>query len=252
MWLRRAGGGLAIDLTIFGGGGVRGYPATSPGRARHARLLAAHHAADSAFAGRRVRSGLPQRPRWRACRRGCAASARGGRCWRARASCRAGVAGAPPGRLRGARCDAHTPGRGAGGGNARRGDHAPVSIRHRGVGTLRHANPNANPNLNPNPNPSPSPSPSPSQVRCGTRWPYVLFSASPSGNDDYAATVASALAYWDKDAPGGRFVFTSSAGVCAEQDGGVVTETSPAVLTRTSRGLPTACTGSRVPAVLEA
>ena len=108
------------------------------------------------------------------------------------------------------------------------------------------------PNPNLNPNPSPSPSPSPSQVRCGTRWPYVLFSASPSGNDDYAATVASALAYWDKDAPGGRFVFTSSAGVCAEQDGGVVTETSPAVLTRTSRGLPTACTGSRVPAVLEA
>jgi len=64
-------------------------------------------------------------------------------------------------------------------------------------------------------------------VRCGTRWPYVLFSASPSGNDDYAGAVASALEYWDRDAPGGRFVFTSSAGVCAEQDGGVVTETSP-------------------------
>jgi len=64
-------------------------------------------------------------------------------------------------------------------------------------------------------------------VRCGTRWPYVLFSASPSGNDDYATAVASALEYWDKDAPGGRFVFTSSAGVCAEQDGGVVTEMSP-------------------------
>ena len=64
-------------------------------------------------------------------------------------------------------------------------------------------------------------------MRCGTRWPYVLFSASPSGNDDYAGAVASALEYWDRDAPGGRFVFTSSAGVCAEQDGGVVTETSP-------------------------
>ena len=66
-------------------------------------------------------------------------------------------------------------------------------------------------------------------VRCGQRWPYVLFSASPSGNDDYAATVASALDYWDKGAPGARFVFTSSAGVCAEQDGGVVTEMSPAM-----------------------
>tara|TARA_B100000795_G_scaffold233482_1_gene192245 strand:- start:206 stop:406 length:201 start_codon:yes stop_codon:yes gene_type:complete len=66
-------------------------------------------------------------------------------------------------------------------------------------------------------------------VRCGTRWPYVLFSASPSGNDDYAATVARALEYWDRDAPGGRFVFTSSAGVCAEQNGGVVTEMSPAM-----------------------
>jgi nucleoside-diphosphate-sugar epimerase len=64
-------------------------------------------------------------------------------------------------------------------------------------------------------------------VRCGTRWPYVLFSASPRGNDDYAATVANALNYWDKDAPGARFVFTSSAGVYAEDGGGVVTEASP-------------------------
>ena len=64
-------------------------------------------------------------------------------------------------------------------------------------------------------------------VRCGQRWPYVLFSASPGGNDDYAAAVASALNYWDKKAPGARFVFTSSAGVLAEQDGGIVTETSP-------------------------
>lgn len=64
-------------------------------------------------------------------------------------------------------------------------------------------------------------------VRCGTRWPVVLFSASPSGNDDYVAAVVSALDYWDRDAPGARFVFTSSAGVYAEQDGGTVTETSP-------------------------
>jgi len=64
-------------------------------------------------------------------------------------------------------------------------------------------------------------------VRCGRRWPYVLFSASPGGNDDYVAAVTSALDYWDDKAPGARFVFTSSAGVYAEQDGGVVTETSP-------------------------
>ena len=64
-------------------------------------------------------------------------------------------------------------------------------------------------------------------ARCGRRWPYVLFSASPSGNDDYVGAVQSALEYWDKKAPGGRFVFTSSAGVYAEQDGGVVNEDSP-------------------------
>eukprot|EP00964_Phaeocystis_antarctica_P056183 scaffold33120_cov31-Phaeocystis_antarctica.AAC.1 len=59
-------------------------------RPEHVRILAVHHAANAPFAGRRVRSGLPQRPQWRACRRGCAAAARGGRCWRARASCRTG------------------------------------------------------------------------------------------------------------------------------------------------------------------
>ena len=64
-------------------------------------------------------------------------------------------------------------------------------------------------------------------VRCGQRWPYVLFSASPGGNDDYAAAVAGALDYWDTKAPGARFVFTSSAGVYAEQDGGTVVESSP-------------------------
>ena len=64
-------------------------------------------------------------------------------------------------------------------------------------------------------------------VRCGKRWPYVLFSASPGGNDDYPAAVASALDYWDRKAPGACFVFTSSAGVYAEQDGRIVTEGSP-------------------------
>ena len=60
----------------------------------------------------------------------------------------------------------------------------------------------------------------------GCRWPYVLFCASPGGNDDYAAEVAGALKLWDSEAPGGRFVFTSSAGVYAEDAGGVVTEGS--------------------------
>ena len=69
----------------------------------------------------------------------------------------------------------------------------------------------------------------------GTRYPYVLFCASPSGNDDYAQAVASALQLWDSEA-GGRFVFTSSAAVYAEDQGGVVTENSP--LTNTPRTAP--------------
>ena len=62
-------------------------------------------------------------------------------------------------------------------------------------------------------------------VRCGQRYPYVLFSASPRGNDDYVAAVENALDYWDKKK--GMFVFTSSAGVYSEECGGIVTETSP-------------------------
>ena len=62
----------------------------------------------------------------------------------------------------------------------------------------------------------------------GERWPYVLFCASPSGNDDYVGAVTSALDLWDDaDGVGGRFVFTSSAGVFSEDAGGVVTEDSP-------------------------
>eukprot|EP00967_Tisochrysis_lutea_P074581 scaffold100292_cov29-Tisochrysis_lutea.AAC.1 len=54
---------------------------------------------------------------------------------------------------------------------------------------------------------------------------HVVFCAAPGGNDDYPAEVAAALRMWRGDA--GRFVFTSSAGVYAEEDGGVVTEGSP-------------------------
>ena len=57
-------------------------------------------------------------------------------------------------------------------------------------------------------------------------WPNVLFCASPAGNDDYPGAVREALKMWDAEA-GGRFVFTSSAGVYAEDEGGTVTEGGP-------------------------
>jgi len=53
---------------------------------------------------------------------------------------------------------------------------------------------------------------------------HVVFCAAPGGNEDYSAEVAAALRMWCGSA--GRFVFTSSAGVFAEEDGGVVTEDS--------------------------
>mmetsp|Transcript_54036 Transcript_54036/g.124404 ORF Transcript_54036/g.124404 Transcript_54036/m.124404 type:complete len:332 (-) Transcript_54036:122-1117(-) len=56
---------------------------------------------------------------------------------------------------------------------------------------------------------------------------HVVFCAPPGGNDDYSAEVGAALSFWSEGANAASFVFTSSAGVFAEQDGGVVTETSP-------------------------
>ena len=56
------------------------------------------------------------------------------------------------------------------------------------------------------------------------RHAYVVFCASPGGNDDYAGEVAGALQLWDG---AGRFVFTSSAGVYAEDGGGRVAEDAP-------------------------
>lgn len=58
------------------------------------------------------------------------------------------------------------------------------------------------------------------------QWPNVLFCASPAGNDDYPGAVREALKMWDAEA-GGRFVFTSSAGIYAEDEGGTVTEGAP-------------------------
>ncbi|KAL1526642.1 hypothetical protein AB1Y20_015346 [Prymnesium parvum] len=56
---------------------------------------------------------------------------------------------------------------------------------------------------------------------------HVLFCASPSGNDDYVSELECATRLWDASSQDARFVFTSSAGVYAEQDGGIVTESSP-------------------------
>lgn len=64
---------------------------------------------------------------------------------------------------------------------------------------------------------------------------HVVFCAAPGGNEDYAGEVAAALRMWDGKA--GRFVFTSSAGVYAEEDGGVVTEGSSVSATPRARKL---------------
>ncbi|KAL6757910.1 hypothetical protein V8C86DRAFT_2613010, partial [Haematococcus lacustris] len=59
------------------------------------------------------------------------------------------------------------------------------------------------------------------------KFPFVLFSAPPSGAADYAGEVKAALAHWDSAAPGATFVFTSSMGVCSVDDGGLVREDCP-------------------------
>ena len=48
------------------------------------------------------------------------------------------------------------------------------------------------------------------------RFPFVVFSAPPSGSDDYTAEVEAALKLWDGT---GGFVFTSSTAVYAGKDG---------------------------------
>ena len=49
-----------------------------------------------------------------------------------------------------------------------------------------------------------------------TTFPFVVFSAPPSGSEDYAGEVKAALALWDRT---GSFVFTSSTAVYAGADG---------------------------------
>lgn len=51
--------------------------------------------------------------------------------------------------------------------------------------------------------------------------PNILFSAPPSGSQDYVSEVKSALARWDGS---GSFVFTSSMSVCSTDDGSIVDE----------------------------
>jgi len=67
------------------------------------------------------------------------------------------------------------------------------------------------------------------ELAADAKFPYVLFSAPPSGSPDYPAAVAAAVARWDSSAPGGSFVFTSSMSVCAVDDGSQVTEECPLV-----------------------
>ena len=54
----------------------------------------------------------------------------------------------------------------------------------------------------------------------------VVFCAPPSGSDDYASTVRTAMKLWAKD-EGGVFVLTTSGAVYSSADGSVVNEDSP-------------------------
>lgn len=63
----------------------------------------------------------------------------------------------------------------------------------------------------------------------GDRFPYMLFSAPPSGSADYVGEVAAALTLWNNTIPGSCFVFTSSMGICSVDDGSVVREDCPLV-----------------------
>ncbi|CAL54696.1 NAD(P)-binding domain [Ostreococcus tauri] len=54
-------------------------------------------------------------------------------------------------------------------------------------------------------------------------FPYVIFSAPPSGSDDYAGEVEAALRYWNG---GGAFAFTSSSAVYKNESGDACDEDS--------------------------
>ncbi|GAB5030798.1 rossmann-fold nad binding domain-containing protein [Nannochloropsis oceanica] len=56
------------------------------------------------------------------------------------------------------------------------------------------------------------------------KYPHVVFCVPPSKNEDYVGEVQGALELWSGK---GGFVFTSSGGVFAEDNGGTVDETAP-------------------------
>ena len=57
-------------------------------------------------------------------------------------------------------------------------------------------------------------------------FPFVVYAAPPSGSEDYVGDVKAALKLWDGS---GSFVFTSSAGVYAVEDGSHCDESAPLV-----------------------
>lgn len=61
----------------------------------------------------------------------------------------------------------------------------------------------------------------------GRKYNYVLFSAPPSGAENYFIEVTNALSNYTH--PKSRFVFTSSGGVFTENEGGIVNEESNVV-----------------------
>eukprot|EP00200_Dunaliella_tertiolecta_P005418 CAMPEP_0202355650 /NCGR_PEP_ID=MMETSP1126-20121109/10453_1 /ASSEMBLY_ACC=CAM_ASM_000457 /TAXON_ID=3047 /ORGANISM="Dunaliella tertiolecta, Strain CCMP1320" /LENGTH=301 /DNA_ID=CAMNT_0048948295 /DNA_START=238 /DNA_END=1143 /DNA_ORIENTATION=- len=58
----------------------------------------------------------------------------------------------------------------------------------------------------------------------GKKYAHVLFSAPPSGSEDYVAEVKRALELWDPSHPSSSFVFTGSMSVCSVDDGGEVSD----------------------------
>eukprot|EP00667_Euglena_gracilis_P008244 EG_transcript_8357 len=67
-------------------------------------------------------------------------------------------------------------------------------------------------------------------TRPDQRFSHVIFCVPAGNNEDYAQACARAAARWNGK---GNFVFTSSAGVYAEDNGGIITEDSPL-----QRGVP--------------
>jgi len=61
-------------------------------------------------------------------------------------------------------------------------------------------------------------------AQSGEKYPFVVFSAPPSGSEDYVAEVRAAAQRWNGE---GSLLFTSSSGVYNVSDNGPCDETSP-------------------------